>query len=231
MSAKDDNSGKSPSLSWDIASTTAPERPTFASSLAEETRVGRPRRVIVAFIFVILAMLGCIALIAAAALRFEVIQDALAGALPEDLITDYSEDDIEHAVLLLVAAVAGVWFALTTVQLLSAQRLLANRSRSGRATLVVSTVLALPVAALAFILREGNIPGLAATAAVAVASLTATVIVCTPAVSVWLGQRERPSARSMVTSDAAQQAQVAEQRVAAEQATDDRADAPDHRER
>lgn len=191
MSEKNGISNKQTGLSWDAVRTEAPERPSFLPRISEETFVGRPKRTVVAFLFVLLAVLSFIVVTAMAALRWDEIQDVLLNAMPDSLRDDYSDSDAERAVRVLLAAIGGLGLVLTLGQVLSASSLLTRRASSARVVLVVCTVVHLPLSFIAVTVRDGGLLDIVLSSVAAACLVVAVALVCTPVVSHWLRQNEQ----------------------------------------
>ncbi|MGO3735020.1 MAG: hypothetical protein ACTJFR_07740 [Canibacter sp.] len=183
-------------LSWDVQRTTAPERPELVSTVPDEELIARPSRIWVAFVFVILAVLAFAAVTALAALRIEDLRESLVGALPDDLLDDYPEDDTNRAAYVLLGSVGGFGALLTLIHLLSTLSLTFGRSGAARVMLVTTVVIFIPVSVLSTIVREDTTMALLVSAIAGVCLVTAVILVCTPRVTRWLrqsaGERSTP---------------------------------------
>ena len=177
--------------SWDVERERAPQRPAFSSSLPEEIYWERPRRVIVAFVLGILVVLGAIASSIVLAMHFEEIRDALVASLPEDVVVDYEEEDVQRVASIIVWAAEGLGILLALFQLLALRGLTFRRSGGARAGFVVLFVLALPVTFVSLVLREAGTEQLLISGAATLCGFVAVVLVCTSAVTRWLRQNER----------------------------------------
>lgn len=197
--------GQSNELSWDAASTGAPDRPTYASTIPEDAYIDRPRRIVAGFVLVILAIVAFVVFAVLAAWRFEEIRDTTIAALPDDLTSDYTDEDLERAVQVLLAAVGVLGLVLALLQLLSANTLMVNRSAAARVTLVVVTVVFLPVAFVALVVAEAGIVDTALVGAAGLCLLTAVALACTPKASRWLRQSAKRRSTPLLASTAARE--------------------------
>lgn len=188
-------------LSWDSARPSAPERPSFASNLPDDTLIERPRRVGLSLVLVIVAVATLTLLNVLAAFNFDIIRDTTIAALPDDLTTDYAESDVRGAVLLLLIVVGGLGLILSLIQLASASILRMRRSSGSRAVLTVATILHLPIVFLAFALRDAGAADAGLTLGSAIVLLAAVTLVLTPKVSQWLRQNEQPRTIPLVTAE------------------------------
>lgn len=178
------------SPSWDAARTEAPTRPQLASSLADESLVARPRRLIVAFVATLVAAAAWIAITVLAGLRLEDITDTLTVTLAAELTEEYEEGDLERAVRVLLGAAAGLGFVLILTQVLSAAACVFRRSLPARISFVVVTVFALPVVLFTPVLYDGDSRDATLSIITIVLTVLAALLFCSPAASRWLRQRE-----------------------------------------
>lgn len=177
-------------LSWDEERERAPERPAFVSSLPEERFMPRPRRVLVACIMALIAAVGVLGATALAALQFAEIRDALVEAMPEDVARDYADDDTRLAANVMLGAAGGLLLLSTLGQCLAIRSLTFRRSAAARVLFAVIAVLGAPISLLSAIVREAGSLDLVFVAATTVCVLVAAGLVCTPAVTRWVRQRE-----------------------------------------
>ena len=178
-------------FSWDTEREGAPERPVIPTNLTDEPLMPRPRRVFVAFWFVLAGGAIFIALTVIAALRLEEILGTLTEAIPDDLTEDYTEDDIERATYVMLAAASALSLLLFLFQLLAASTVLRRRSAGARVFYVVVTLVHIPVTIVSPILRDGHTSDLVLSGIGAACYLIAAVLLCTRRVSTWLRQEEQ----------------------------------------
>lgn len=176
--------------SWDAQRENAPKRPEFASTVPEEILIARPKRVWVAFIFVLLAVAAFAAVTFIAVMKVDELRDTLVTSLPDDLLADYSEEQTEKAANVLLGSVGGLGALLTLLQLLSSLSLTTGRSGAGRIMFIVTVVIFLPVSALSTIVREDDTFALITSAAAALCLVIAVIVVSTRRVTRWLRQRD-----------------------------------------
>lgn len=176
--------------SWDEERVRAPERPAFVSNLPEERFLPRPRRVIVACILVLIATVGVLGATAFAALQIDQIREALIDAMPADVIEDYADDDTALAANVMLGAAGGLLLLASLAQCLSIVTLTLQRRAAARVLFVVFAILGAPISMLSAIVREAGTVDLALIAALALCVLAAVGLVCTPAVTRWVRQRE-----------------------------------------
>lgn len=193
------DAGPPPQLSWDAHREDAPERPRFERSFVPEEAISRPRSVLLAFVFVLIAVLSFAAVTAIAAVQYDGIRGGLAALLAEELQDEYEPEDMQRAVNVLLGSVWVGGLLLSLVQVLSAQSVLLRRSSTARVVLIASIAVFLPVAVVALSLRDGTTLDLVLSAAGGVLLCAAAVLLLLPRVSKWLRQRETPEARPLIT--------------------------------
>lgn len=177
-------------VSWETERAGIPERPGFASSLPEEQRIARPRRLAVALVLVCLAALLVAVAVLVGALQLETLGNALIEALPDDISEEYSAADIERAVTVLLAAIAGLSLLCALLQVLSMRTLVVRRRPGARVTFLILVVLTLAVLAVGVLVREADALDLALAGGAALCMLGAAVLAFTPSASRWLRQPE-----------------------------------------
>lgn len=177
-------------LSWDAEKIDAPVRPSYVSSLVDEPFIGRPRRVTVALLLVVGALVAFVAVTVGAAFRFDEIQVGMVQALPDDLTVEYTETDTQKAVYVLVGAAGGLGLLLTLMQLLSVRKVATRRSAGARMLFVLTVLLFLPVGAVSYAVRNGGVADLVVSTISVALLLAALVLVCTTKVTRWLRQSE-----------------------------------------
>lgn len=194
-----DNPSHPPRLSWDVERNSAPERPRFEKSLNAAEKIPRPRRVIYAFVLVVLAAGIYAVMTALAAVNYDQVRGSLASVLATELQDEYTPDDMQLAVNVLLGAVWIGGLALTLLHLLSAQSIMLKRSGGGRVVLIITTILFLPVAVVAATLRNASELDLAISAVGAFLLIIAAVMVSLPRVSLWIRQPDEPEKRPLIT--------------------------------
>lgn len=177
-------------VSWETEREGIPERPGFASSLPEEQRIARPRRFIVALALACLAALLVAVAVIVGALQFETLGSALIDALPDDISAEYSTADIERAVSVLLATLAGLSLLCALLQVLTVRTLVARRRLGARVTYVIIVVLTLAVLAVGVLVRETDAFDVALVGGAALCMVVAAVLAFTPSASRWLRQPE-----------------------------------------
>lgn len=187
--------------SWEEGRVSAPERPALVSNLPEERVLPRPRRVLVACVLVLAAAAGLLGATGFAALQFGEIRDALITTMPADVIEDYADDDTKLAANVMLGATAGLLLVSTLGQCVAIGSLVRRRSAAARVLFTVVAVLGAPLALLSAIVREAGSLDLLVVAVTATSVLVAAGIVCTPAVTRWVRQRE--PRRTIPLADAA----------------------------
>jgi len=146
--------------------------------------------VIVACILVLIATVGVLGATAFAALQIDQIREALIDAMPADVIEDYADDDTALAANVMLGAAGGLLLLASLAQCLSIVTLTLQRRAAARVLFVVFAILGAPISMLSAIVREAGTVDLALIAALALCVLAAVGLVCTPAVTRWVRQRE-----------------------------------------
>jgi len=176
--------------SWDEQRANAPDRPEMSTYLPEEELIARPRRVIVAYVFVILAALGLAVFIATAFDHFEQMREALIAQLPEDLVEDYEESDIEAAANLMIIVVGGACALFMLAQVLATNAVARRRKLGGRVVLLVTAVLYLANSVIALSIRDGDATDSALIIAIAALIFLTLILIFSRRVTRWLKQNE-----------------------------------------
>lgn len=178
-------------LSWDAVKDQAPERPTFVSSLAEEPLLERPRILHIAAGLVGAAALAFLAITVLAILGLDDLRSTLLSAVPEDLSDEYSDDDIEASVTVLLAAFGVLGALLTLSQVLSVRSLVRRQHSGARVFYLVVTVLYVPVAFMGGLLLDADVLDLCLLGLSVLCLVAAGILMCVPAVTAWLRQRDQ----------------------------------------
>lgn len=176
--------------SWNTAQEQAPKRPERVSHLTETTWTPKPRRLAWGSACVILAAAVGAVVTWLAIQGFTQARDSLIDELPSDLSADYSAEELERVVTIVLGTLISVLALVTLVSLLALRSLVAGRKPAGRVTLTFMTVLGAPVAVLSLVFNSGGPVELWLTGSYIALLLTAVVIAFTPKVSRWLHQDE-----------------------------------------
>lgn len=166
-----------------------PPRPDLVVGLPVHPEIKRPKILLLATPLVLLSALAFIPSTADAITRRQGIRDMLEKELA-DRSPDYSSADIRTTVLVTLVGVAVLSVLFILAEIGSVRRV-GRKVRSGRAWLLVLTVLHLPVIAISPFLRDGGRYDLASAAVQGACLALATFITFTPAVSRWLRDVQR----------------------------------------
>lgn len=198
-------SAENEDLSWDQQMQKAPERPHFVTNLVDSELIERPKRVIIAFVFVVIALIILVVSNVLAINNFEGFRDSLIGALPEEITDEYGEEDQILAVNVLLGTVAGLLLLMALVLAMTSATVMIHRSKAARIMFVVFGVVYLPVAFVAMVIREGGNQDMLLSALTVVFLFLAAVLFFTPRSSRWLTQKDDtrpiPIAQSRGISD------------------------------
>lgn len=195
MSERRQDPGIGPS--WDDGRVDAPARPVFRTSLPEATPVPRPRHVMIALGLVVGAVAAFVAVTGLAALDHATVRADLVAGLPAQS-EDYTDEQVERAVWVLLGAVAGVGALLSLAQAVTMRTTAMSRKLSSRTTFVTVTVLYLPVAVVAWAIRGADRVDTVLSALNVLLLLAATIVVTRQPVSAWLRQKERSGRAPLV---------------------------------
>lgn len=176
---------------WDLERGNAPERPRLPAGISSESRIDRPKRVAVARLLAFVGLMCFIAALVISALHLEEIRDSFIAVLNESLEEDYSEDDKESAVNILLALIGGIAFLFALSIAIATNAVASSKSSGARIAIIVLIVLYLPAAFLAATLRENNWLELTLSVTAALCFIIAAVLLQFRNVSKWLAQSDR----------------------------------------
>lgn len=203
MTKKDTQNGSSESsnFSWDTARESAPKRPDFISSVDEEPIISRPKIVWVAFSFIAISTLLFWVVTAIAALNFEDLQKTLVDVMPDDLKEDYEEEDATKAATVLLVSVAGAGVFLNLIILFAGASLAFRRNLAARPVILITSLLYLPAAFVAFTIRDGGTQDLILSMVSALFLFLALVLIYMSVTSKWLRQKEKHRKKQLIERD------------------------------
>lgn len=174
-----------------------PVRPGFASGLPQREVGPRPRVAAVVAALVAASIACFLAPTVVAALRHRSLRTDLQARLAERA-PDYSAEDIDRAVLLGLAVVLVATLGACLLQLLAARAILARR-RSGRSSLLVATLLLVPLSVLASAFRDGGTTDAALLVGQGAFALTALVLSRSSQLVEWLEARPAFAIRPLIS--------------------------------
>lgn len=182
----------SDAVSWEHERHSAPPRPDMSSGLPEEQPRSRPALVTTSATLALLALLAYLAVTVIASLRFDEVHAELLEIVPTELSDEYSPEDIDTAVsvLLITAGVVGTLVMLA--QALAAFRCRARASASARFWFVLLAFLAILVGFVCMLLRAGDTVDILLSAGAGLCLVVAIILICTPTVSMWIRGATQP---------------------------------------
>lgn len=187
--------------SWDSTGQTAPERPEIAKNLPEDNLISRPRTVLTAHIFIIIAVLSIGAFLIIALNHLDEIRLTLVTALPDDVFEEYDQTDIDKSTNIMLAILGAFMVLLLLIQLLSSRAVAIRRKAGGRVILIIGAALYLLTSVLALAVRDGNNLDLFLVVNGAALILMALLLFHTPRAGHWLKQNETPRYIPLQPSD------------------------------
>lgn len=161
-----------------------PGRPQFASGLPQREELRTPTTIAIAHGTVFASAVAFIVPTAIASTRWRDLQKSLRKTLT-DKASDYSAEDIRHAVDVTLVGVALIALLLVLLEIASV-RSLAKRQMAGRTMLLILTVINLPAMVIVSAFRDGGLADLSWTALQGLMLVLTLMMALLPVTKDWL---------------------------------------------